>query len=65
MVQPLKRPNYTFTSCTKIPNANNFSYNCKTTRTTSDVRPIICVSSTKERKTQVRWDITIRQKTQK
>jgi hypothetical protein len=40
-------------------NVNNSSYNYKNAKTTSDVRPIICVSSAKERKTQVQWAVVI------
>ncbi len=37
----------------------------KKTKTTSDVGPIICVSSPNARKTQVRLDVTIKWKAQK
>jgi len=36
---------------TESPNANNFFYNCKTTKTTFDVRLAICVSFANEGKT--------------
>jgi len=51
-----------FVNCTKSPNAPNFSYNCKKSNNTSRARPIMCVSSTNERKTQVRWATTVGQK---
>jgi hypothetical protein len=37
-----------FTNCIKNPSVKNFSCNRKKTRTTSNARPIICVSSAKE-----------------
>jgi hypothetical protein len=36
-------------------NTKNFSCNHKKTRTTFDTRPIICISPTNIKKTQVRW----------
>jgi hypothetical protein len=50
-----------FTSCT---NVKMFFCNCKNVGTTFDARLIICVSSTKEDKTQVGWAIDVGQKTQ-
>jgi hypothetical protein len=44
-----------FISCTKGPKANNSFCNYKNATTTFDVGPTICVSSTKEGKTQARW----------
>jgi hypothetical protein len=63
VVQPLMRPH--FDGCAKTPNAGNFSYNCKNTRTTSDAGPIIRVSFAKEGKTQVEWVVIVRCRTQK
>jgi hypothetical protein len=51
-----------FTDYIERPNTNNYSYNRKNVGTTFDARPIICVSSAKERKTQVRWVVVIRWK---
>ncbi len=48
-----------------LGNPNNSSCNHKNVKTTSNVGPIICVSSTKEGKTQVGWVVTIGQKKQK
>ncbi len=54
-----------FVGYTKSPNAQNSCCNCKIKRTMSYARPIICVSSTNEGKTQVRWDVVIGRRTQK
>jgi hypothetical protein len=45
-------------------NAKNFYYNRKEIRITFNAIPIICVSSDNDGKTQVRWVISIRRKTQ-
>jgi hypothetical protein len=42
-----------------LSNVNNSSYNHKNTRTTFNVGPIICISSTNEGKTQVGWVVAI------
>jgi len=42
------------------PNANNFSYNRKNVKTTSDAGLAICVSFANEGKTQVRWAAVVR-----
>jgi hypothetical protein len=46
-------------------NANNSSYNHKNAGTTSNVKPIICVSSAKEGKTQVGWATIVKQRAQR
>jgi hypothetical protein len=43
-------------------NVENSYCNCKKTKTTSDAKPTICISSTNEMKTQVRWAVVIGQK---
>jgi hypothetical protein len=48
-----------FTGCT---NAKKISCNCKNVRTTYDARLNICVSSNKEKKTQVRLVVDVGQK---
>jgi hypothetical protein len=54
-----------FVGCIESLNANNSSYNHKNARTTSNVKPTVCVSSAKEGKTQVRWATIVRQKVRK
>jgi hypothetical protein len=54
MVQPSRRPNYTFCWLHWKPYVDNSSCNCKNVRTTYNAGPTICVSSAKEGKTQVR-----------
>jgi hypothetical protein len=51
--------------CIKSHNVKKFSYNRKKTGITFDARPAICVSSTNERKTQVKWVVVIGQKTRR
>jgi hypothetical protein len=51
-----------FVNCTKNFNAENYYSNCKKTRTTSNGRPTICVSSANKRKTKVGWAVAIGQR---
>ncbi len=51
-----------FAGCTESFSAKNSSCNCKKIRTTFDARPIICISSTNEGKTQVKWAVIVRWK---
>jgi hypothetical protein len=47
-----------FVGYTKRLYAKNSSYNHKNAKKTFDVQPTICVSSTEEEKTQIRWAAT-------
>jgi hypothetical protein len=51
-----------FINCIENPNVPNSSCNRKKTSNTSDARPIMCISSANEGKTQIRWVIVIRQR---
>jgi hypothetical protein len=55
VVWPLKRQTTHFVGCTKRPNVNNFSCNCKNAKIAFDMKPNICVLFAKEGKTQVGW----------
>jgi len=54
-----------FVNYTKSLNASNSSCNHKKIGNTSEARPIMCISSTNEGKTQVGWVATIGQRAQK
>jgi hypothetical protein len=51
-----------FVGYSKRFNVKNFYDNHKKTRTTFDANPIMCVSSTNERKTQAGWVIVVGQR---
>jgi len=48
-----------FVNCTESPNLLNFSYNRKKVGNVSKARPTMCISSTNEGKTQVKWVATV------
>jgi hypothetical protein len=52
-----------FINCTKSLNAENSCCNHKKTKITSNAKFIICISSTNEMKTQIRWAIVVGQRT--
>jgi len=52
-----------FVGCIGSLNVDNSSCNHKNVKTTFNMKLIIFVSSTKERKTQVRWVVVVGQKT--
>jgi len=54
-----------FTGCIERPNANNSFYSCKNARITFNARPNICVSFTKEGKTQIKWVVIVRRITRR
>ncbi len=54
-----------FVGCIRSLNVDNSFCNHKNVKTTFDMKLIIFVSSTKERKTQVRWVVVVGQKTEK
>jgi len=54
VVWTLRRQTTHFVGCTKRPNDNNSSCNCKNAKIAYDMRPNIYVLFVKERKTQVK-----------
>jgi hypothetical protein len=54
-----------FVGYIESPNIKNSFYNPKKTRTTFNAKPTIYISPTNERKTQVVWVATVRQRAQR